>query len=188
MDDNEGKLAATVDPATLAEKSEKSVVTTKLRDLREIEREENEKIRKLLYTTPLDDDDIAVEEEMNTQDTVRLSREARQEFNKATMRPIKEKMLELRGFMRLLDQPQHKRVVAIFFFTTIAMFTIPILVLLIGMHVIAPLLEVDAGVCGGFMALGSTVIIMGSYVTYALLEPFSDTVEKEDYEKEKKNK
>ncbi|KAH9601750.1 hypothetical protein LSM04_006973 [Trypanosoma melophagium] len=188
MDENEGKPAsAVVAPSALAGSSKDGVVSSRLRDLREVEKEENEMIRKLLYTTPLDDDDIAVEEAMNTLDTVRLSREAREEFNKATMRPIKEKMLGLRSFLNLLDQPQHKSVVAVFFIATFAMFTIPILVLLVGMHIIAPLLEVNAGVCGGFMALGSTIIIMGSYVTYALLEPVPDTLEREDHKDEKKD-
>ncbi|KEG11373.1 hypothetical protein DQ04_02691060 [Trypanosoma grayi] len=147
------------------------------RSLREAELQETELIRKMLYTSPLDEESTDATKEETTHDTVRLSREARDEFVKAAMRPMKEKVAEFRGFVELLGRPQNGRVVGVFLITTAVMFTIPIIVLLIGMHLVAPAIGADAGVCGGFMALGSTVIIMASYVIYAFVEPGAGAVE-----------
>ncbi|KAF8299197.1 hypothetical protein TcYC6_0070430 [Trypanosoma cruzi] len=143
-----------------------------VRTLRELEEQEKEQLRRALYTDPLAEESRALEEKLATEDTANQAREARKEFTQATMRPMSEKMKGFRGFMCLLGSVQSKNVVDVFIFTTAAMFTIPIVVLLFGMHVVAPYFGADSGVCGGFMALGSTIAIMAMYVIYAFWEPF----------------
>ncbi|RNF13852.1 uncharacterized protein Tco025E_06185 [Trypanosoma conorhini] len=142
-----------------------------VRTSRELEEQEREQLRKALYSDLLDYETTALKEELTAEDTIRQAREAREEFTRATMRPMNEKLEEFRGLVRILSRAEHKHVSQVFIITTAAMFTVPILVLLFGMHFVAPYLDVDSGVCGGFLALGSTIAIMTTYVTYAFWEP-----------------
>ncbi|RNF05877.1 hypothetical protein TraAM80_04256 [Trypanosoma rangeli] len=154
-----------------AKAAESSVARPAVRTLQEVEEQEKEQLRKALYYDLLDVETTLLKEELTAEDTMRQAREAREEFTRATMRPMNEKLDGFRGFMRILSKVEHKNVFQVFIITTAAMFTVPIIVLLFGMHVVAPYFGVDSGVCGGFLALSSTLAIMAIYVMYAFLEP-----------------
>nr|CCC93028.1 conserved hypothetical protein [Trypanosoma congolense IL3000] len=134
---------------------------------------EQEYIRRELYGSILDDNRRGSDGEITLSDTVRLAKEAREELTRAALRPINEKMTGFRAFTADLKEPCNKAVLSLFLFTTALMFTLPIVALLIGMHVVAPIVGWDDGACGGLMAVVTTVFIMAGYVVYSLREPVS---------------
>ncbi|ESL09108.1 hypothetical protein TRSC58_03179 [Trypanosoma rangeli SC58] len=167
--------------------AESPVARPAVRTLQEVEEQEREQLRKALYCDLLDEETTLLKEELTAEDTIRRAREAREEFTRATMRPMNEKLDGFRGFVRILSKVEHKNVFQVFIITTAAMFTVPIIVLFFGMHVVAPYLGVDSGVCGGFLALSSTLAIMAMYVMYAFSEPdLGSTAARPDFEGKKR--
>ncbi|EPY15949.1 hypothetical protein STCU_11653 [Strigomonas culicis] len=50
------------------------------------------------------------------------------------------------------------------------MFTLPLINLFVGMHVIAPRYNVDPVLCGGFLSVATVLAISIGYIIYGLLE------------------
>ncbi|RHW70067.1 hypothetical protein DPX39_090061300 [Trypanosoma brucei equiperdum] len=141
-----------------------------LRTLQEEEHREREYIRKELYSSLLNGDNAESGDEPSTKETLRMAKEAREELNRAAFRPLKDKAAGFRLFAQNMRMPHNQRVASVFLLFSVLMLTVPILILLIGMHIVAPFADVDPGTCGGLMAVFSTIVIMTVYVVYSLRE------------------
>ncbi|CUI14244.1 membrane-associated protein, putative [Bodo saltans] len=83
-----------------------------------------------------------------------------------------EKLKGFKSFAGMMADPVNRRVMRVFVFVTILMFSVPIVSLFIGMRVLAPVLgmEKDRDTVGGLFAVATTVVIMVGYVVFALGE------------------
>lgn len=95
-----------------------------------------------------------------------------------------EKIQGFKKFAALMGDPVNKRVLRIFAFVTLMMFSVPVVALYFGMHVLAPALgmESEKDTVGGLFAVGTTVVIMVGYVVFALGEDevFNESVQLEN--------
>lgn len=84
----------------------------------------------------------------------------------------KEKIEGFKKFAQLLSDPTNQRVLRVFLFVSLAMFSVPVVGLFVGMHIVAPALGMqdDKETCGGLVAVAASVFIMIGYVFYALRE------------------
>ncbi|KPA86511.1 hypothetical protein ABB37_00657 [Leptomonas pyrrhocoris] len=173
--------------AATAENAEPAPRTTRL--LKDVEAEENRYIYETLYKSLEDETDTNIRDELTVGDTVRQAREAKQEFLKATSLPIKEKMKGCAALMRNLSEERNKKVAYVFVVYSVLILTLPLIMLMLGIHVLAPRWKVDATYCGGGLAVGTALVLVVSYVVYAVREDIADfkrTAEQEAEEKKKK--
>ncbi|KAG5467560.1 hypothetical protein CUR178_01204 [Leishmania enriettii] len=141
----------------------------KTRLLKDVEAEESRYLYKTLYASLDSAADAAVREELTVGDTVRLARKAKEEFVKATTMPLGEKARKCTELMRSFSA-KNQQVAYVFIVFSVLMMTMPVLVLLIGMNLIAPWLHVDPTLCGGGLAVFAAMLLMVSYVVYAMME------------------
>ncbi|KAG5492841.1 hypothetical protein JKF63_01421 [Porcisia hertigi] len=138
--------------------------------LKDVEAEENRYIYETLYMSLDDATDTAVRNEITVEDTVRLARDAKKKFIKATTLPLGEKAKSCSDLMRIFSHRENHQVVYTFCIFSVLMITVPVFILLIGMTLIAPWLDVDATLCGGGLAVFSVMLLMMSYVVFAMVE------------------
>lgn len=153
-----------------------------------MEAEENRYIYEALYKSLDDDTDTSIRDHLTVGDTVRQAREAKKEFITATTQPVKEKMKGCAALMRNLSEEKNRRVAHVFVVFSALILTLPLVMLMLGMHVFAPWWGVDATFCGGGLAVGSALVLVVSYVVYAVLEDVEDGKRKAQQEVEEKKK
>ncbi|KAK7200852.1 hypothetical protein NESM_000143700 [Novymonas esmeraldas] len=157
-------------PAASAAPSNTAAPARRTRLLKDVEAEENRYLYETLYKSLDDTTDTAIREELTVGDTVRLAREAKVEFIKAATMPIGEKAKNCSALLRHFSERQNAQVVYVFIVFSVLMMTMPLVVLLIGMKLIAPWLGADPTTCGGGLAVLTAVILMMAYVAYAIVE------------------
>jgi hypothetical protein len=83
-----------------------------------------------------------------------------------------EKLKGFKNFAGMMADPVNRRVMRVFVFVTLLMFSVPVVSLYVGMAVLAPVLgmEKDRDTVGGLFAVATTVVIMVGYVVFALAE------------------
>lgn len=148
------------------EKNIEKKVKTRL--LKDVEAEENRIIYEALYQSLDTEEERQVHEELTTGDTLRLSKEAKAQFLKAVTDPMSEKAKACGLLMKQMSSKENQRVATIFMAFSAAMFTLPVIALFVGMNLVAPRLGYDDVLCGGFLALGTTILIMATYAIYAM--------------------
>ncbi|GET92940.1 hypothetical protein, conserved [Leishmania tarentolae] len=141
-----------------------------MRFLKDVEVEENRYIYETLYKSLEDTADSVIRDELTVGDTVRFARDAKREFIKAATMPLGEKAKSCSALVRSFSQKENKQVAYVFIVYSVLMMTMPVIVLLIGMKLIAPRLGMDPTFCGGGLAVFTAMLLMASYVVYAMME------------------
>lgn len=155
--------------ATATDSAQPTAPKTRL--LKEVEAEENTLIYNALYCSLDDAADKAIKTDFSdASDIIAESRRAKAEFFAATALPLGRKAQGCGALAGRLGEARNKQVASIFFTVTMMMFTLPVLAAIVGMQVVAPRLQADATLCGGFAGVGVAVLIMIGYTLYALWE------------------
>ncbi|KAG5467006.1 hypothetical protein LSCM1_01184 [Leishmania martiniquensis] len=141
----------------------------KTRPLKDVEAEESRHIYETLYASLDGAADAAIRDELSVGDTVRFAHEAKGEFTRATAVPLGEKAKRCTELLHRLSGG-NQQVAYVFIVFSVLMLTMPVAALLIGMQVIAPWLGADPTFCGGGLAVFAAMLVMGSYVVYAMME------------------
>lgn len=162
--------SAAASPASAPDAAAPAPAPRKTRLLKDVEAEENRYIYETLYKSLDDTTDTAIRDALTVGDTVRLAREAKQEFTKAATMPLGEKAKGCTALLRSFSQAQNQQVAYVFIVFSVLMMTTPVIALLLGMKVIAPWLEADPTLCGGGLAVLTAVTLMTAYVVYAMVE------------------
>jgi hypothetical protein len=160
----------------------------KTRLLKDVEAEENRYLYETLYKSLDDATDTSIRDELTVGDTVRYAREAKQEFLNATSLPIKEKMKGCAALVRNLAEEQNRKVAYVFVVYSVLILTLPLFMLMLGLHVLAPWWQVDATYCGGGLSVGTALVLVVSYVVYAVREDIAEFKRKVAQEAEEKKK
>ncbi|KPI85781.1 hypothetical protein ABL78_5138 [Leptomonas seymouri] len=168
--------------------SDTETAPRKTRLLKDVEAEENRYIYETLYKSLDDQTDTNIRDELTVGDTVRQAREAKQKFLNATSLPLTEKMKGCAALVRNLSEERNKKVAYIFVLYSVLILTLPLIMLMLGLHVLAPWWKVDATYCGGGLAVGTALVLVISYVVYATLEDVRDYKRTAQEEAEKKEK
>lgn len=174
------------EPTAAAASAEAAPRKTRL--LKDVEAEENKYIYDTLYRSLDDATDTSIHDELTVGDTVRQAREAKKEFLQATALPMKEKMAGCAALVRNLSEERNKKVAYVFVVYSVLILTLPLIMLMLGLHVIAPMWQLDATYCGGGMAVGTALVLVVSYVVYAVREDIADFKRKAEQEAEEKKK
>ncbi|CAG9582777.1 conserved hypothetical protein [Leishmania major strain Friedlin] len=140
------------------------------RFLNDVEAEENRYLYETLYKSLAEPADTAIRDELTVGDTVRFARDAKREFIAAATMPMGEKVKNCSALARSFLQKKNQQVAHVFIVFSVLMTTMPVIVLLIGMRLIAPRLDMDPTLCGGGLAVFTAISLMGSYVVYAMVE------------------
>ncbi|KAL7701997.1 hypothetical protein NQL31_000293 [Lotmaria passim] len=160
----------------------------RMRLLKDVEADENRYIYETLYKSLDDETDKSIRDELTVGDTVRQARVAKKEFLTATSLPMKEKMKGCATLMRSLSEEQNKKVAYVFVVYSVLILTLPLVMLMLGLHVLAPLWGVDPTYCGGGLAVTTALVLVVSYVTHAVREDIADFKRKAEQEAEAKKK
>ncbi|CCW61386.1 unnamed protein product [Phytomonas sp. EM1] len=160
-------------PDLRAEKEASASARPKTRLLRDVESEENKFIYNALYKSPDDAVNEQIKEALTTSDMLRDMTHSREAFQKAVSMSMSEKSKGCAQLITQLRSPRSQHVVKVFIGFSVAMLTLPIVVLLFGMRYLASWLGMDSVVCGGFASLGCVVVLMASYTIYAFIEDTS---------------
>lgn len=100
----------------------------------------------------------------------------RKKFHEAVNMPVSEKAKNMRTFSLELCRDENKQVAKIFVFFSVAMFTVPLVVLTTAIK----LCEISgfkssSSLIGGLSSIGSVIVIMAAYVLYAFYEAQSSS-------------
>ncbi|AYU83226.1 hypothetical protein, conserved [Leishmania donovani] len=142
--------------------------TTRL--LKDVEADESRYLYETLYKSLDETADTAIRDELTVGDTVRFARDAKREFITAATMPLGEKAKNCSALARSFSQKKNQKVAYVFIVFSVLMMTMPVIVLLIGMRLIAPRLDMDPTLCGGGLAVFTAISLTASYVVYAMME------------------